>query len=203
MTWIVPERDRLPAELHKSRDSAEIDLIVIHFPVTPWRPDHEYEYKRMRNYAKSSRSSTHLVNCRNGRLLQMVSLDRAAEHTSEKLARFDGAGGVDARAIGIDVVNVGPLKMRDGRVVDDYGGAFDGPIASAPDGTLWEEYTQAQLDTMRWIVEELVSRYPVLGDPDRWVGHSEIQSNKIDPGPCFPINAVKEWVRGAAGGVCG
>lgn len=204
--WFVPNEDRIQAKTHKSRRGKDVDLVVIHYTVTPFESDPRREVDRLRRWASEGKASTHFAICRDGRTIQLVDTDRLAEHTSDSLASWDGEGNgaVDRRSIGIDLVNAGWLKdTEDGRVANAYNRIHKGEVWRDEKGRPWDRYTEAQIASLRCLVEQLVYEYPVLSDPDRWVGHSEIQSNKDDPGPCLPMDDLKGWVIAAGGGYCG
>lgn len=194
--WIVHPKDRIPAVIGRRR-RRDVDLVVVHWTGSPYVDD-DGERRRLVRWSRSLKSSSHFVIGRTGRLYQMTPLDVVAEHTSDETARWDGQGGVDARAIGIDFMNVGRLANGPRGFVNEYGGLHTGPwiVKDPASGRWFEGYEQAALDTMRGLVRTLVELYPVLRDPDRWVGHDSIQPRKPDPGPVFPWAAVRGWVSG-------
>lgn len=199
--WIVHPRDRIEATLGRRR-SRPIDLVVVHWTGSPFTDD-DGERRRLTRWAGSRKSSTHFVIGRTGRLYQMTPLDVVAEHTDDETARWRGEGGVDARSIGIDFMNVGHLASGPRGFINEYGGLHTGPRIQKAGARWFEAYEQAALDTMRGLVESLVELYPVLGDPGRWVGHDSIQRPKPDPGPVFPWGEVQAWIAGARDLACG
>lgn len=200
--WLVPGDDRIPSDTHRER-RGEIECVVLHYTASPFG-DAAAEARRVRRWASEGRASSHFVIGRDGRVMQMVPISRAAEHTSDRRAEWpDGVVDVDSRAIGIDLMNVGPLEAADRGHRNAYGGHHLGPFASAPDGSAWEPYTSPQVDALRVLVETLIAEHPQLGDADRWVRHGDIQPGKIDPGPLFPLGDLRRWVAAAAEGICG
>ena len=189
--WIVPERDRIPSVVTTPRDGAGITGAVIHTTGSPFgagpHADESGELARLRRWADGSpRSSTHFVILRTGRVVQMVPLDVAAEHTSDARASWGTRTPVDRYTIGIDLMNVGALA-RDGDVYrNGYGGVHHGSVAHDAQGRPWEGFTHRQIEALWVTVPRLIAAVPALGDPDAWTGHEDIQAGKVDPGPLFP-----------------
>ena len=93
------------------------------------------------------------------------------------------------RAIEISFVNLGWSDKYDdtGNVRTTVSHAPSIPIDSSwvnrPDlRLLWQEYTQPQINAAVNLVSGLVAQFPTL---NYIVGHEDIQTNKVDPGPLF------------------
>lgn len=213
--WIVPEAQREPSP-SRSHFREPVRLAVVHGTVSPAK-DYAVrggaDERRIRAWLKRggsvapkkpggvARASTHLVILRDGMVIQGVPLNRAAWHAGESIWR--GAEGVNGFSVGIDLENVGPLKMgRDGPV-DAYGAPFSGPVFSLPTGQIYEQYTDAQVDAVCSLAIDLVAVFPILGDAARWVGHSDVSpGRKWDPWRPFPWRRLRRAVSAAAGGEC-
>ena len=168
------------------------DMVVIHWTASP-RGDGKdgTNEPRIRRWARGETrvSSTHFVVLRDGRLLQTCPLTDRPWHA--KGSAWETPEGrtvlnINNRAIAIDMECVGPLKKGPaGKLSDSYGGGFGGP-AELCNGQWWEAYTDAQVKTLVGLAALLVSVFPILKDPARWVGHCDIRKTKPDPGPHFP-----------------
>ncbi len=103
---------------------------------------------------------------------QLVDERRRAWHAGESIWR--DRSNLNDSSIGIEIVNYGPVQT--------------------PDGVAWAPYTEAQIEAVIALTQDLVARYDIR--PKNVVGHSDIAlGRKIDPGPRFP------WKRLAEAGV--
>lgn len=104
---------------------------------------------------------------------QLVDENRRAWHAGDSAWR--GHSPLNASAIGIEIVNPGPLRQADG-------------------STVFAPYPAAQIDLLIALIRAIVARHGIRGD--HILGHSDIApQRKIDPGPAFP------WQRLAAAGL--
>ena len=108
--------------------------------------------------AELGRVSTHYVVGEDGAVYQVVDEDNRAWHAG--IARWDGESDVNARAIGIEIVNGG----------HDFG---------------LPPYPDAQIAALETLLADILTRR-ALG-PHRVVGHSDVApGRKFDPGEHFP-----------------
>lgn len=115
---------------------------------------------------------------------------------------------VNDETYGIELVSAGPLhENKEGvlcswRPRDQTSGLWTEPWVCGYKepvrlyGQTWEPYTAPQVETtitaMRYL-RDFGPRFAVLERP--WiVGHDLVQSNKLDPGPMFPIHGVRQAV---------
>ena len=150
---------------------------------------------------KESKASAHLVLDLDGMFTQMVPFDRSAWHAGK--SAWNGKPGCNGYAVGIEIVNPGPLFRDPGTtsVVRDVNKriwiASKPREITPPDGfpahwRLWAEYTEAQLVALESVCREIVREYGIR----EIVGHSDVSpGRKFDPGPAFPMDRI----RGAAG----
>jgi N-acetylmuramoyl-L-alanine amidase len=104
------------------------------------------------------RVSAHYVVAEDGRVFRLVEEERRAWHAG--VAVWDGESDVNARSIGIEVVNGG----------HDFG---------------LPPYTEPQLAALEGLLVGILARH-ALG-PHRVVGHSDVApARKLDPGEHFP-----------------
>lgn len=203
----------LTAECHKVYRANDnrvmpVALAVLHWTASPPRAPEAPDEARVRAWlADGSRaSSTHLVILRDGLVLQAAGLDERTWHAGG--STWTGPDGVarksiNLQSIGIDLENVGYVRRApEGEgFIDGYGGRYKGATPVRAAGGWYEPYTPAQLASLSNVVHWLARTLPVLRDPARWVGHSQIQTGKVDPGPLFPWQAV-QGIAASAGSSC-
>lgn len=108
-------------------------------------------------------SSHYLVNDNPPTIYRLVDESRRAYHAG--VSYWKGAAQLNAASIGIEIVNLG---FRD-----------------TPDGRVWFDYPQAQMDQVIALVKKIVKEHDIK--PERILGHSDIApGRKTDPGPRFP-----------------
>lgn len=134
--------------------------------------------------------SAHFVVERDGTVTQMVPCDRKAAHAGE--SSWGGKTFLNSCSIGIEIVNPGKL--------DDAGEAYFGqcfadaePCRTAEHGAgRWLPYTGEQIDAVIDLCRSICAHYP---DVNEIVGHWQISpGRKVDPGPLFPWDDVREAV---------
>lgn len=139
-----------------------------------------------------SRTSAHFVVGRDGRIVQLVPLDRRAWHAGD--SAWQGRVGMNAHAIGIELVNAGRLRASEAgwvswtgrRVPDDEVGIATHRHGGAEAG--WQDYTEAQLDAVLELCLALRAAFPL----EDVLGHDDIApGRKLDPGPLFPMAALR------------
>lgn len=160
-------------------------LIVANFTAMPARGVESY-------FEGDVRASAHLLIRRDGSVTQLVPFDIVAFHAGQ--SEWKGLRSLNGHSIGIEMENLGLLKQREGtwyfgetmRVpadsVERYAGS-NGRVAG------WHAYTDAQIQTFFQVSCALRRAYPTIEDV---VGHEDISpGRKIDPGPAFPIDAIR------------
>jgi AmpD protein len=127
---------------------------------------------------------------KDGSIVQMVSLDRAAHHAGASTL----AGcrrGVNRCSIGIEIVNWGMLTKRGDAFYTHNGKRYTGPTPAFARGRYWEPFTDAQYGALIRLTNNLLSLYPGI---THITGHEDIAPNrKTDPGGAF------DWQRIRAG----
>lgn len=213
--WLLHEDQREATPFtSKASGVRPVECAVIHWSASPARDYGERRganEARMRSYLRGERgrSSVHFCILRDGTLLQSAPLTARTWHAGQSswslgAAPGEGRSGVNARSIGIELENVGPLEERGGRLVDSYGGTYNGPRPHRTRGEgLHEPFTRPQIEALLGLAGQLVAALPVLADGLRWVGHRDVSpGRKPDPGPPdhFPWRTVRAAVNRAARG---
>jgi len=146
----------------------------------------------------SSRVSAHVTIDENGSVYQHVPFNVKAWHAGP--SRYAGYSNLNSHSIGIEIVNPGWFRRsadgnfyRDNirRTARQMGEVIEAPHPRVGSGMLyWPTYTEAQLDAVEELTEELLAEYPSIIDI---VSHEEIDTRgwKTDPGPAFPMNRYK------------
>lgn len=150
-----------------------------------------------------SQASAHVVIDYDGTITQLVPFNIKAWHAGP--SSYKGYNGLNNYSIGIEIVNVGPLRKTDnGRYKaqnnimyseQDFRAGFT--VESHPrvgSGLFyWPNYTDRQLQAVEDLTEELINQYPIIDI----VSHEEIDNRgwKTDPGPAFPMQRMKRHLR--------
>lgn len=162
-------------------------LIVAHHTALPARPAEAFFEEGTLN------ASAHLLIHRDGSVTQLVPFDIAAYHAGA--SQWKEVRGLNRHSIGIEMENLGMLTQQGGSwyfsggsrpVPADSVERFDGETGGVRG---WHGYTDAQLRAFFQVSCALRRAYPTIED---LVGHQDISpGRKIDPGPAFPMDAMR------------
>lgn len=137
-------------------------------------------------------ASAHIVLGRDGRIVQLAPLNRVTWHAG--VSQWNGLNGLNHHAIGIEMDNAGLLHREGERFVSWFGKAYpenEAVVAAHRHGggpQPWHAYTEAQIARALELCEVLVAHYGL----DDVLGHEDIaRGRKTDPGPAFPLAAVR------------
>lgn len=158
-------------------------MIVVHYTATQDAPGPIA-------YLQHGKASAHFVIDRDGKVTSIVPPDERAWHAGK--SEWKGAGGVNGFSVGIELVNVGPLKLVDGTYRDHNGRPYSGPVVETKPRfgvKFWAEYPRAQLEALVDVILSLREKYPTISEV---VGHEDVSpGRKWDPGPAFPWKEVR------------
>ena len=136
------------------------------------------------------KASAHVVIGRDGQVIQLVPFNIEAWHAGK--SSYGGRSELNHYSIGIELDNLGQLRLEGGRFVAECGKEVPvGEVYTEDSGgepTYWHDYTDVQMRVLNEVCGLLVDTYPI-GDI---VGHSEVTSRKVDPGPAL---RVAEWIQ--------
>jgi len=149
------------------------DAIVIHYTVDDGHP-------ATSKYMSKTVLAYHFVINHDGSVYMMVSPDKKTNHV--KFSKLTDTSFQNTRSIGISFANWGH-GVRSSKRYNALKAA--GMIYKSSDGREWEKYTNEQITAVIGLVNKLKSKYNISSN--RIKGHSEIQSNKPDPGPAFDM----------------
>ncbi|QVM82927.1 N-acetylmuramoyl-L-alanine amidase [Novosphingobium decolorationis] len=140
-------------------------------------------------------ASAHFVICREGTVIQCVSVDRRAWHAGK--SQWGELTNLNSYSIGIELANWGPLR-DDGTTA--AGKAVDYIEAAHKNGgrvRKWEVYPPAQIVAAEAVARAIAAYHPI----DEIVGHDDIApARKLDPGPAFDMTAFRKAVLGQVRG---
>lgn len=168
---------------HSQRRAAEVTAIICHYTAggslsgtVTWLQN------------PGSKVSAHYVIGKDGSVVQMVALDRAAWHAGTSM--LAGKEGANHFSIGFEIVNWGKLTRREGKFYTYTGRVYQGPQPIESQGAYWEPYTDAQYEAVARLTTAILGKYPIR----HITGHSDVatpKGRKIDPGPAFDWQRLK------------
>ncbi len=142
-------------------------------------------------------ASAHIVLARDGRIVQLAPFNAVTWHAG--VSQWNGVDGLNHHAIGIEMDNAGLLNREGDRYVSWFGKAYpDNEVRLAEHrhgGGIkpWHHYTEAQIARALELCELLVAHYRL----EDVLGHEDVaRGRKIDPGPAFPLGAVRSRALG-------
>lgn len=142
-------------------------------------------------------ASAHIVLGRDGRIVQLAPFNAVTWHAG--VSQWNGLNGLNHHAIGIEMDNAGLLHREGERFVAWFGKdypASDVLVAAHRHGggpQPWHIYTEAQIVRALELCELLVAQYRL----EDVLGHEDIaRGRKSDPGPAFPLAAVRSRALG-------
>ena len=134
--------------------------------------------------------SAHVVVGRDAEIFQLLPFDVKAWHAGKSF--HAGRVNLNDCSIGIELDNLGQLRLEGGRFVAECGKEVPvGEVYTEDSGgepTYWHDYTDVQMRVLNEVCGLLVDTYPI-GDI---VGHSDVTPRKVDPGPAL---RVAEWIQ--------
>jgi N-acetylmuramoyl-L-alanine amidase len=144
-----------------------------------------------------ARASAHLVIGRDGAVTQLVPFDTAAWHSGA--SQWNDLSGLNQHSIGIELDNAGRLQRHGDRWRAWFGREYpDDEVLVAchrhetePCG--WHQFTGKQIEATLDVAGLLFTRYGL----EDVVGHDDIApGRKADPGPAFPMAALRSRLLG-------
>ena len=168
-----------------------LDTVIIHYTASP---SFRSAYNTLMN--PRIKASAHILIDTDGTILQMADFETITWHAGR--SSYKDRSGFNKYSIGIEIVNSGPIKMKNGEFFDVYnikkpadqvmeGKHRNRPIISK----YWHKYTPEQVAATEELCRLLVDKYGIKFI----LGHEEISvGRKFDPGPAFPLDQMRERV---------
>ena len=142
------------------------------------------------------RVSVHLVISRTGEITQLVPFDRIAWHAG--FSYWEGRRSMNRYSIGIELDNDGYLNRKDSGWVSEAGATYrDDQVMVARHWKQfrefgWLKFPDAQIHATLDVAQLLRQQYNLVDV----LGHEDVQQDKVDPGPAFPMAWVRQLVFG-------
>ena len=144
-------------------------------------------------------ASAHLVLGRDGRIVQLAPFNVVTWHAG--VSHWNGLVGMNQYAIGIEMDNAGVMQQIGGQYTAWFGKVYPASevlLAEHKHGggvRPWHAYTEVQIARALELAELLVAHYGL----EDVLGHEDIApERKTDPGPAFPLAAVRSRAIGRA-----
>jgi N-acetylmuramoyl-L-alanine amidase len=135
--------------------------------------------------------AAHIVLDTNGAIIQMVPFNKKCSHAGSSV--WLGANdGMNAHAIGIEIVNAGPASATKPGVIRKS--HKNNPPGANP-AEYWYPYPPAQLTALYALSKLILATYPAIKTV---IGHDDVSPyRKQDPGPAFSWDAYRTGVYGS------
>ena len=141
----------------------------------------------------ASKASAHLVVGRDGSITQLVPFNVIAWHAGQ--SSYNGRTGYNKYAIGIEIDNAGLLTKSGDVYISWFGRAYEerevyyGVHRNETVPKYWHRYTEEQITIVQELCSLFIQEYGITSI----LGHEEISPNrKIDPGPAFPLDKMRD-----------
>tara|TARA_B100000315_G_scaffold217965_1_gene218933 strand:+ start:8802 stop:9611 length:810 start_codon:yes stop_codon:yes gene_type:complete len=182
----LPEIPFIASPNLSNRKGREINLVVIHFTASGSLDGSVRWFEN-----PTANASAHYIIDKDGKIVQMVKEKEKAWHAGK--SQWGGVKNCNDFSIGIEVVNWGILKKRDGKFYcwpNEYKTEYSGPSPEEVEDQYWEPYADKQYDVLALLTGGIIRRHNI--SLDRIVGHSDIApGRKKDPGPLFNWDRFK------------
>lgn len=136
--------------------------------------------------------SAHMVIGRNGSLFQIVPFCFQAWHAGR--SHYGELINLNKFSIGIELDNAGRLEKKNNQYVSWFGGIYlpENVYIHNPGlkETYWHKYTEEQLHALVEVCKSIREEYGI----STILGHSDITSRKMDPGPAFPMEEIRKLI---------
>ncbi len=170
-----------------SRGRHTISAIIYHYTGGPrLNLDKDSHFKK-----NVDKRSAHYVIGKDGRIVQMVPDNMRANHAGK--STLAGREGVNARSIGIEIVNLGYLSKEGNTFYWKTGSGKHKYMGTQPiyaRGRYWEPFTGPQYASLIRLTRHLTAKHPGIA---YITGHEDIApGRKQDPGGAFDWNRIRQ-----------
>ncbi len=134
--------------------------------------------------------SAHIVIARNGSIHQIVPFNIQAWHAGR--SNLGHLINLNRYSIGIELDNAGKLHKENDQYVSWFGKIYEPDEVHihnpGPAETYWHKFQVEQLHALVELIKSLKEQY----DIKTILGHNDITKRKVDPGPAFPMQEIRE-----------
>ena len=146
----------------------------------------------------AAKASAHLVVGRDGKVYQLAPFNRVAWHAGR--STWNDRNGLNQYSIGIEIDNAGRLTDNGNGFYQTWFGknlpvseVFHGTHRNQSEAGYWHAYAEPQIARVFELCELLIEHYGIT----EIVGHEEIApGRKVDPGPAFPLDKLRDQLLG-------
>ncbi|MBO6517992.1 MAG: N-acetylmuramoyl-L-alanine amidase [Bacteroidia bacterium] len=173
-------------------EEGDLDTIVLHYTAGG-------EARTSASFLASDHTkvSAHLIIGRDGGIFQLIPFNMKAWHAGK--SEHQGRVGMNRYSLGITMDNAGILEQIDQYYRSWFGGRYtaDKVVYEKHHNhnhlSYWHKYTDVQISTCETVCKLLVDHYNLKFI----LGHDEVApERKTDPGPAFPIAAIRQRIFG-------
>ena len=191
----LPLAEKCPTPLRRPRRVAPT-LVVLHWTATPALSPGGGDSERMRRWLRrGTGSSTHLVVCRSGLVLQAADVaDEWTAHAGRSAWR-EVTGSVNGVSVGVDLELVGGLRAKvGGGWIDAYDRHHRGDAQHYPGAGWFEPMSEAQEASLWRVLRALRELAPTLREVVR---HCDVSpGRKPDTGPVVDMARANDELMG-------
>lgn len=172
------------------------EIVILHDTASPIKKGSAAAYLR----ENSAKVSVQFVIERDGTIIQQVPVGKRANHAGKSV--YHGREWCNGFSVGIEIVNPGKMSwVNDRKVRAWWGQEFDVEdfgierVATIAHGSgWWMPYTEAQLEAVIRLLQDLFASYDTLMDvTTHWYVSP---GRKVDTNPLFPLDHIKAFVMG-------
>ncbi|MAE13267.1 hypothetical protein CMO92_01770, partial [Candidatus Woesearchaeota archaeon] len=172
-----------------SRGGKAIDAVVLH-----WTADRSRETTLQT--LRERGLSYHYIIERDGSVTQHVKESEAAQHAGGCGSGKCTITGMNARSIGISLVNLGSDCVKGGVCDLECGDEEKGKLIES---TCYQTFTETQIDSLVKLVADIGERNEISLSGDTLFSHTDVKSEKPDPGPLLDLDDIEQRARASMG----
>lgn len=180
-----PKAIRFELDKTSSNEIIQPKYVILHHTVSR-------DLEKTVAFFKERDVSVHFVVGKDGKIVQMADCNRKCWHAGK--STWGKLSGLNSYSIGIEVVNMGPLKKKGDKFFDYYGVEYKGPV-HARKGLGYEYWEAITPEAERAVLDLCAYIHDTWNIPvENYLGHYEIAPDrKNDPYGLFSSGAMPEF----------